>query len=121
MVRRARRTGPDRLRTAELTVSVVLREHPDRAAEAVAFHAFLLAQAAVVWPSDEWAYRFAWFATEHHSLPVEVVAARCLAALPMDRAAVERIPADWRAVAPADVRASRMTRALLRCEGDSGA
>ena len=111
---------PDRLRTAELTVSVVLREHPDRAAEAMAFHAFLLERAEAVWPADEWACRFARFAAEHGGRPGDVVAARCLAALPMDRAAAARIPADWRAITPADVRALRMTRALLRYAREAG-
>jgi hypothetical protein len=113
----------DRLRTAELTVFEVLREHPSRAAEGVAFHAFLLDEAAGVWPADEWAFRFARFAVKHRDLPgvptPDTVAARCLAALPMDRAAAARLPTDWRAWAPADVRASKMTRALLRYARDA--
>jgi hypothetical protein len=111
---------PDRLRTAERTVYTVLSEHPSRAAAGVAFHAYLMDQAAAAkaWPADEWAYRFAQFAAEHRDLPgvpaPDTVAAHCLAALPMDRAAAARLPTDWRAVAPPDVRASKMTRALLR-------
>jgi hypothetical protein len=121
----AQHGGPDpnQLRTAERAVYVVLREHPSRAVEGVAFHAYLLDQAAPIWPADEWAYRFARFAAEHRDLPgvptADTVASRCLAALPMDRSAAARLPTDWRAIAPADVRASKMTRALLRyaCDG----
>jgi hypothetical protein len=114
---------PDRLRTAERTVYVVLREHPSRAVEGVAFHAYLLDQAAAVWPADEWAYRFARFAAEHRDLPgvptADTVASHCLAALPMDRPAAARLPTDWRVIAPTDVRASKMTHALLRYARDA--
>jgi hypothetical protein len=120
--------GPDpaRLRTAAGAVEVVLREHPSRAAEAVAFHAWLMAQAAGAgaWPADEWAYRLAGFAAAHRDLAgvpaPDTVAAHCLAALPMDRDAAGRLPSGWREIAPADVRASKMTRALLRCARAAG-
>jgi len=36
----------------------------------------------------------------------------------MDRSAAAGLPTDWRAIAPADVRASKMTRALLRYAAD---
>jgi hypothetical protein len=113
--------NPDWLRTAERAVYVVLREHPSRAAEGVAFHAWLLdlAVAGRSWPADELAYRRAQFAADHRDLPgvpePETVAEQCLGALPMDREAAARLPSDWRKIAPADVRASKMTRALLRC------
>ncbi|MEV6844874.1 hypothetical protein [Actinoplanes sp. NPDC051411] len=113
--------NPGWLRTAERTVYVVLRENASRAAEGVAFHAWLLDQAAAgrAWPADELAYRRAEFAAGHRDLPgvpePETVAEQCLAALPMDRDAAARLPSDWRKIAPADVRASKMTRALLRC------
>jgi hypothetical protein len=112
---------PDWLRTAERAVYEVLREHPSRAADGVAFHAWLLdlAVAETSWPADEWAYRRARFALDHRDLPgvpqPETVAEQCLGALPMDRDAAARLPSDWRKIAPADVRASKMTRALLRC------
>jgi hypothetical protein len=119
-----RLADPDWLRTAERTVFTVVSEHPSRAAEAVAVHAFLLDRAAKVWPADEWAYRRAVFAAEHRDLPgvptPDAVAASCLAALPMDRAAAARLPSDWRAIAPADVYASKVTHALLRCARDAG-
>jgi hypothetical protein len=113
--------GPDWLRTAERAVYEVLREHPSRAAPGAAFHAWLLdlAVAGKSWPADELAYRRAQFAADHRDLPgvpgPETVAEQCLGALPMNREAAARLPSDWRKIAPADVRASKMTRALLRC------
>jgi hypothetical protein len=110
---------PAWFRTASSAAQVVLREHPDRAAACVAFQVWLLDRAAATkaWPADEWAYRQAVFAADHRDLPgvptPDAVAGQCLAALPMDRDRATRLLTDWREIAPADVRAAKMTRALL--------
>ncbi|MCM0677183.1 hypothetical protein NCC78_21180 [Micromonospora phytophila] len=77
----------------------------------------LLGHAAGTAGADERVWRWAVLAYDNPELTdapsPDLIAARCLAALPMTPAEAARLPSRWRDITPPDVRRARTTRAML--------
>ncbi|BCJ48260.1 hypothetical protein GCM10010168_26200 [Actinoplanes ianthinogenes] len=111
---RRSKPGAEWFRMAHAAVHTVAGEHPSYADEAAAFHDWLLGQEAPV-PEIELALMVARCAADTplgRPSPDRLIR-RCLAVLPLTREAARALPTAWRELTPADVRRSKLTRALL--------